>query len=79
MLFFFRNFASRSRQGQIFHCILIGFISPVVEASLVIVTYVEFSVMQRVLNVAPLSSTMFEFMACVEILLEVDKPRGARW
>ena len=76
---FFRSFASRrSRQGQIFHFILIGFISPVAEASLGVSDFYEFSVMLRLLTVAPLSSTIFEFMDCVGIVPDVDKPLGAR-
>ena len=73
---FFISFASRrSRLGQIFHSIRIGLISPV---RLAFLTYHEFSVMLRLLTVAPLSSTIFEFMDCVEIVLDVDKPLGAR-
>ena len=65
---FFRSFANRrSRQGQIFHSILIGFTSPVAEASLGVSDFHEFSVMLRLLTVAPLSSTIFEFMDFVEI------------
>ena len=64
---FFRNFASlRSRQGHIFHSILIGFIALVAEVWLAILTYQEFLVMLRLLTVATLSSTIFEFMDCVE-------------
>ena len=76
---FFGSFASRrSRQAQIFRSILIGFISPVAEVSFAIITYQEFSVMLRLLIVAPLSSAIFEFMDCVEIILDFDKPLGAR-
>ena len=49
-----------------------------VEASLAIVTHQEFSVMQRLLTVTSMSSKIFEFMDCVEIFLDVDKPLGAR-
>ena len=45
---------------------------------LAILTYHEFSVMLRLLTGAPLTSTIFEFMDCVEIVLDVDKPLGAR-
>ena len=69
----------RSRQGQIFRPILINFISRVVEALLLIVTYQEFPVMQRLLTVASLSSTIFEFIDFVEVILNIDKPHGARW
>ena len=78
---FFRSFASRrTSQGQIFHSILIGFISLVAEASL------GDSDLSWIFGdaaiddcVAPLRSTIFEFMDCVEIVLDVDKPLGARW
>ena len=40
------------------------------EASLAILTYQEFSVMPRLLTVASLSSTIFNFMDCVEIVLD---------
>ena len=76
---FFRSVASRrSRQGHVFRFILIGFISPVAEASLGASDFHEFSVMLRLLTVASLSSTIFEFMDCAEIVLDVDKPLGAR-
>ena len=56
------------------HSILIGFISPVAEASLAIVTYQELSVMLRLLSVASLSSIIFKFIDCLETVLDVDKP-----
>ena len=75
---FFRNFACRrSRQDQILHPIPIAFISLVAEASLATLTYLELSVMLRLLTVALPSSTIFEFTDCLEIVLDVDKPLGA--
>ena len=75
----FRSFANRrSRQGQIFHSILIGFISPVAEASL------GGSDLSRIFGDAAIAdcgttqSTIFEFIDCVEIVPNVDKPLGAR-
>ena len=47
------------------------------EDSLAILTYQEFSLMLRLLTVASLSSSIFEFIDCVEIVLDVDKPLGA--
>ena len=73
----FRNFASRrSRQGQIFHSLLIGCISPEVKASLAIMTYQEFSVMLRLLSVTSLSWRIFRFIDCAEVVLDVDKLFG---
>ena len=48
------------------------------EASLAILSYQEFLVMLQLLTVASLSSSIFEFADCVEIVLGVDKPLGAR-
>ena len=78
MIFFIRFTSRRSRPGQIFHSILIGFIALVAEVWLAILTYQEFLVMLRLLTVATLSSTIFEFMDCVKIVLDVHKPLGAR-
>ena len=49
-----------------------------VETSFAIVTNQEFSVMQRLLTAALLSSTSFEFMDSVEIFMDFDNLLGAR-
>ena len=77
---FFRSFASRrSRQGQIFHCILIGFISPVAEASL---GHSDLSWIFDDATIADCGTTEFNdfwIYGLCGIVLDVDKPLDARW
>ena len=66
-----------SRQGQIFHSVLIDFISPVAEASL---GDFHLSGIFGNATIADCRITVFndfESMDCVEIVLDVDKPLGA--